>query len=87
MPEIGLGIGAEKQVYAGTRREWLYWYDQYNVRYLTPTERADYEATRAGRDAATRAECDATARLTVEQKNTLFRKRLQKLGIDPDSIK
>ncbi len=54
MPEIGLAIGAEQQVYGNTEREWLYWYDENEVRYPTPMERsemadrrADIEAQRA----------------------------------------
>jgi hypothetical protein len=44
MPEIGLGIGAENQSYGNNQREWLYWYDENDVRYLTPLERAEAEA-------------------------------------------
>jgi Uma2 family endonuclease len=106
MPEIGLGIGAEEQVYGGRQREWLYWYDKNNVRYPTPTERAERESERAEQEAtraeqeatraeqeatraeqeATRAEQEATARLAAEQEIMRLRKRLQTLGIDPDSI-
>jgi Uma2 family endonuclease len=84
MPEIGLGIGAEEQVYGSRRREWLYWYDQNNVRYPTPTERAEREAIRAEREAE-RAEQESATRLAIEQENALLRKRLQELGIDLDS--
>jgi Uma2 family endonuclease len=51
MPEIGLAIGAEKQLFSSSQREWLYWYDENNTRYLTPTERADSEALRAKAEA------------------------------------
>ncbi len=93
MPEVSLGIGAEERVYGGRKREWLYWYDQNNVRYLTPTERAKREIKRAEREAtraeqeATRAEQETIARLAAEQEIMLLRQRLQDLGIDPDSIK
>jgi Uma2 family endonuclease len=40
MPEIGLGIGREEGVYQGINREWLYWYDEQNQRFLTAEERA-----------------------------------------------
>lgn len=40
MPEIGLGIGREMGVYQGINREWLYWYNQQNQRFLTAEERA-----------------------------------------------
>jgi Putative restriction endonuclease len=78
MPEIGLAIGAEKRVYGGIGREWLYWYDENGVRYLAPMERADAEAQRA--DVA------AAARMAIEQENNVLRQRLRDLGIDPDSI-
>jgi Putative restriction endonuclease len=51
MPEIGLAIGAEKQLFSSSQREWLYWYDESNTRHLTPTERADSEALRAKAEA------------------------------------
>ena len=47
MPEIGLAIGAEQQIYYRSQREWLYWYDENNVRCPTPTERAQAESQRA----------------------------------------
>jgi aminoglycoside phosphotransferase len=43
MPEIGLGIGCERSINADWDREWLYWYDRDNVRYLSAEERADQE--------------------------------------------
>jgi Uma2 family endonuclease len=78
MPEIGLAIGAEKRVYGGIEREWLYWYDEDGGRYLAPMERADAEAQRA--DVA------MAARMAIEQENNALRQRLRDLGIDPDSI-
>jgi Uma2 family endonuclease len=60
MPEVGLGIGAENQSYGNNQREWLYWYDENDVRYPTPMERADVEA--AARSA------EAVARNTAEQR-------------------
>ncbi|HBY79523.1 MAG TPA: hypothetical protein DEG47_21575, partial [Cyanobacteria bacterium UBA11148] len=36
LPEINLGIGAERGTYLGMNRQWLYWYDQQGKRYLTP---------------------------------------------------
>jgi Uma2 family endonuclease len=38
MPEIGLGIGYERGDYGGVTRDWLYWYDENNQRYPTPSE-------------------------------------------------
>jgi Uma2 family endonuclease len=40
LPEVGLGIGTERGTYQGITREWLYWYDEQGVRFLTPEERA-----------------------------------------------
>jgi Uma2 family endonuclease len=71
MPEVGLAIGAEQQVYGYAERELLYWYDENNVRYLTPTEKSVMEAKRA----------DA-----VQKENNILRERLRALGIDPDAI-
>ncbi len=41
MPEIGLAVGAEQRLYRRSQREWLFWYDRDNLRYPTPTERAE----------------------------------------------
>jgi hypothetical protein len=71
MPEIGLAIGAERQFQGTQEREWLFWYDENGVRYLTPIERAEMEKT---------------TRMAIEQQNEALRKRLSELGIDPDTI-
>jgi Uma2 family endonuclease len=74
MPEIGLGIGAENQSYGNNQREWLYWYDENNVRYPTPMERAETEANRADIEAAGRTEAEqlaaaeSAARAAAEQR-------------------
>ncbi len=47
MPEINLGIGLEKGNYGNRCREWLYWYNEYGIRYPTPTERAEVAERRA----------------------------------------
>ena len=99
MPELGLAIGAEKRIYGGTEREWLYWYDEDNVRYPTPVERADIETKRAEAEAKKadaeyqRAEAvsqqvknEVAARIIVERQNNALRERLRALGLDPDSI-
>jgi Uma2 family endonuclease len=46
MPEIGLGIGYERGDYGGVTRDWLYWYDENNQRYPTPTEWVKLEQQR-----------------------------------------
>jgi Uma2 family endonuclease len=58
MPEIGLAIGAEKQAYRNRQREWLFWYDENYVRYPTPAERAEAEASLA-KAASERADIEA----------------------------
>ncbi len=49
LPEIGLGIGAERGTYGGLTREWLYWYDEQGQRLLTPEERTQQAEQRAQR--------------------------------------
>jgi Uma2 family endonuclease len=79
MPEVGLGIGAENQSYGNNQREWLYWYDKNDVRYPTPLERAEAEAT-------ARAAAEQRASLEAGRADLLAAK-LRELGIDPDSLK
>jgi hypothetical protein len=99
MPEIGLGIGAENQSYGNNQREWLYWYDENDMRYPTPMERAEQleqraaaESQRASIEAAARntaeqlAAAEAAARTEAEQRADLLAAKLRELGIDPDSI-
>jgi Uma2 family endonuclease len=52
MSEIGLGIGNERVNYGGLTREWLYWYDESNQRYPSPSEQIELERQRADRLAA-----------------------------------
>ena len=78
MPEVGLAIGAEQQVYGYAEHELLYWYDENNVRYLTPTEKSVMEAKRA--------DAELAARVAVQQENNILRECLRALGIDPDAI-
>jgi Uma2 family endonuclease len=47
LPEIGLGIGAERGTYGGVTREWLYWYDEQGQRLPTPEERIKQAEQRA----------------------------------------
>jgi Uma2 family endonuclease len=78
MPEIGLGIGVERQNYYNKFREWLYWYDENGDRYPNPTERAGSEAQRA--------EAEAAGRRVAEHKANLLMERLREMGIDPATI-
>jgi Uma2 family endonuclease len=47
LPELGLGIGKERQTYQGREREWMFWYDEQGKRYLLPEERADQAEARS----------------------------------------
>jgi Uma2 family endonuclease len=47
LPELGLGIGKERQIYQGREREWMFWYDQEGTRHLLPEERADKAEARS----------------------------------------
>jgi hypothetical protein len=85
MPEVGLAIGAEQQVYGYADRELLYWYDENNVRYPTPTEKSVIEAKRADAEYQ-RAEIELAAKVAAQQEVNLLRERLRALGIDPDAI-
>jgi hypothetical protein len=93
MPEVGLAIGVEKRLYARIEREWLYWYDENGIRYLTATERAnameakrkESEARRADAEYQ-RAEIELAAKVAAQQENNILRERLRALGIDPDVI-
>jgi Uma2 family endonuclease len=84
MPEIGLAIGSENRIYRRNQREWLYWYDANDVRYLTPTERAEAESQRAEAESK-RADMATAAQQAAEQENNVLRQRLRALGVDPDS--
>jgi Uma2 family endonuclease len=71
LQEVGLAIGHERGTYQGITRDWLYWYDEQGVRFLTPEERA------------TAAEQRAT---TAEQRAQKLAEQLRRLGVDPDSL-
>jgi Uma2 family endonuclease len=84
MPEIGLAIGAEQWRYHRSQREWLFWYDQDNLRYPTPTERAEAESQRAEAESQ-RANLAIAAQTAAERENIALRQRLRDLGLDPDA--
>jgi Uma2 family endonuclease len=65
MPEIGLGIGYERGNYNGMNREWLYWYDESNQRYPTPTEWLKQEQQR------TQLEIAKTTQARVESERAI----------------
>ncbi len=98
MPEIGLAIGAERRLYHRSQREWLYWYDQNNLRYPTPTERANAASQQAKVESqraetasqqaqaeSQRADLAIAAQTAAEQENMVLRQRLRDLGIDSEA--
>ena len=48
LSELNLGIGKETGIYQGIEREWLYWYNEKGIRYLSPEERIT-QAREAGK--------------------------------------
>jgi Uma2 family endonuclease len=92
MPEIGLGIGYERENYAGVTREWLYWYDEGGKRYPTPNERIEQESLRAQQESlraqqeAQRAQQESQRAVRSEQRVEELTRRLRELGVDPDSL-
>lgn len=71
LPELGLGLGKERQTYQGRDREWLFWYDPAGTRYLTPQEQVRQERSRADR---------------AQERADRLANRLRQLGIDPDQV-
>ncbi len=71
LPEIGLAVGYERGTHQGITRDWLYWYDEQGVRYLSPEEWAIAAEQRA---------------TTAEQRAQRLAEELQKLGINPDTL-
>lgn len=71
LPEVGLGIGAQRGTYAGLTREWLYWYDEQGRRFPTPEERIKQAEQRAQQ---------------AEQRAQMLAEQLRSLGIDPGRL-
>jgi Uma2 family endonuclease len=69
MPEIGLGIGNERVNYGGLTREWLYWYDESNQRYPSPSEQIELERQKA---------------TVASQRADRLAAQLRALGIEPE---
>ena len=75
MPEIGLGLGKERDIYDERVRNWLYWYDAEGNRLPTPEELAvlaNQERERANQE---RERADRLAQ------------RLRELGLDPEDLR
>jgi Uma2 family endonuclease len=78
MEELGLGIGYSKGIYKHRRREWLYWYDKNGKRLKPPAEQLSHLQRQKER-ALQKAK-------QAEQRAELLAKRLQEMGIDPNSL-
>ncbi len=76
MPEIGLGIGNERVNYGGLTRDWLYWYDESNQRYPSPSEQIELERQKAT-VASQRADLES-------QRAERLAAQLRALGIEPE---
>ena len=77
-PELQIGIGRERYNYGGYDRDWLFWYDEQNQRYLTTRERMDIERVRAEEE---RVRADS-----AEERAQRLAERLRSLGVNPDEI-
>lgn len=71
LPEIGLSIGRSIGNFEGWNREWLYWYDKQENRFLTPDERTQQAQQEL---------------LQERQRAEELVARLRERGIDPDAL-
>ncbi len=71
MPEVGLGIGRYRGVFAGIPQEILCWYSEQGNRYLTADENAFYQQQRAEQEG---------------QRAEKLAQYLRSIGIDPDNL-
>jgi Uma2 family endonuclease len=67
MPEIGLGIGYERGDYGGITRDWLYWYNEDNQRYPTPSEWVQLEQQQRSIEIAKTRQAQAESRQVRQQ--------------------
>ncbi len=85
MTEIGLGIGCERRIYGNWEREWLYWYDRDNMRYLTADERADQQSLIAQQERQQKLQ-ERQQKLQERQQKEKLANYLRSMGINPDEI-
>ncbi len=78
LPEINLGIGCEQGRYGGLVREWVYWYNEDEIRYLSAEELATQAEEAVTQERLARQKAEARAEHLAAQ--------LRLLGIDPDLI-
>jgi len=83
MPEIGLGIGCERNLHENWCREWLYWFDRNGQRYPTAQEQALQERqARLGAEAIAEQEklIATQEKLAKEQAEALLQKYRERFG-------
>jgi hypothetical protein len=66
MPEIGLGIGHERDTQEGINRDWLYWYDEAGNRYLPPENALEQERILREREQLIRRELEEQLTQTAQ---------------------
>jgi Uma2 family endonuclease len=90
MPEIGLGIGNERVNYSGLTRDWLYWYDESNHRYPSPSEQIELERQKATVESqradleSQRADLENQRADLESQRADRLAAQLRALGIEPE---
>jgi hypothetical protein len=84
MPEIGLGIGHERDTQEGINRDWLYWYDEAGNRYLPPENALEQERILREREQLIRRELEEqlaqTAQALLETEANLEQERSRSLS-------
>jgi Uma2 family endonuclease len=92
LSQLGLGIGKEIGTYQGITREWLYWYDKDNKRYLTPEERIAETQNQLNlvqnqvKFAENRVKIAENQAKVAQNRAKLLEERLRSLGINPDEM-
>jgi hypothetical protein len=85
LPEIDLALGYEQGTHISWCREWLYWYNQSENRYLTDREDAIIAKAIANQERLI-ANQECIAKQEAEQKMQRLAEKLKALGINPDEV-
>ena len=85
MPEVHLGIGVEQGHHEGLTRDWLYWYDQANVRYALPEDVITQQQQQLQQEQQRAEQQQQRAEQEVQLRQELLEK-LRSHGIDPDTL-
>jgi Uma2 family endonuclease len=85
LSELGLGIGKETGIYLGIEREWLYWYDQFGKRHLSPEERA-LKSQQQLLEAQQQSLASQQRALEAQARTQLLEEKLKSLGVDPNEL-